>query len=73
MLLILRVVCIYKKEKMSVRESVKKVGMLEKEKKKKERLEKRKERQRERERIERAWKMISFKCVCVYLSVLAYA
>lgn len=48
--MILRVVCIYKKEKMSVRESVKKVGMLEKEKKKKERLEKRKERQRERER-----------------------
>lgn len=53
MLLILRVVCIYKKEKMSVRESVKKVGMLEKEKKKKERLEKRKERQREREREDR--------------------
>lgn len=72
--MILRVVCIYKKEKMSVRESVKKVGMLEKEKKKERKIrEKKRETERERERIERAWKMISFKCVCVYLSVLAYA
>lgn len=50
MLLILRVVCIYKKEKMSVRESVKKVGMLEKEKKKERKIrEKKRETERERE------------------------
>lgn len=48
--------------------------MLEKEKKKERKIrEKKRETERERERIERAWKMISFKCVCVYLSVLAYA
>lgn len=44
MLLILRVVCIYKK-KMSVHESVKKLEC--RKRRKKERLEKRKERQRE--------------------------